>query len=169
MQEVVDELSVMKEIVILEMEVGTDKGMDRQTFIPCEIYIRLSLIFRVKSGVKRCYVREKSNKFWLKYNIGLAKNSFSFFFMMLWKNPNEFFDQPNIRTPRIDIHFELPWTTAWGVGQKGNQKNLLTRNGQRNSKTNDVIYLLLHYGHKYKSERCGKRGKSQEPQWRRSC
>ena len=109
MQEVVDELSVMKEIVILEMEAGTDKGKkERQTFIPCEIYIRLSLIFRVKSGVKRCYIREKSNKFWLKYNIGLAKKFIWVFLYDVMENPNEIFGQPNIRTPRIDIHFELP-------------------------------------------------------------
>ena len=46
MQEVVDELNIMKGVVILEMEGETDerkKEKYRQTFIPYKIYIRLSL------------------------------------------------------------------------------------------------------------------------------
>ena len=45
-QEVVDELNIMKGVVNLEMEGGTNerkKEKYRQTFIPCKIYIRLNL------------------------------------------------------------------------------------------------------------------------------
>ena len=45
-QEVVDGLNVMKGVVNLEMEGGTDerkKEKYRQTFIPCKIYIKVSL------------------------------------------------------------------------------------------------------------------------------
>lgn len=50
---------------------------------------------------------------------------------------------------------------GYGVGR--GPKDCLTGNGQRNSMMSDVIYLFLHYSHKYKNARCGKRGKSQEP------
>lgn len=60
------DLSRMKGIIILEMEEGLMKGKEYNfllTFIHCKIYRRLSLIFRVKSGVKRCYIMGKSKKF----------------------------------------------------------------------------------------------------------
>ena len=46
MQEVVEELNIMKGVVILDMEGGTDerkKEKYRQTFISYKIYIRFSL------------------------------------------------------------------------------------------------------------------------------